>query len=134
MNPYTEPMSTDDEPSPERLLNPSKPLLLLIGGIYTAFAPLAFLSGLQAGVHVMVGAVCMLTLGSATIWLACLDFDRLVKWVTILWGSILGAFFTYLTISTFDQTDIGGSFFFAIAALVTIPIPLFAIFGTNRGE
>ncbi|TWT67322.1 hypothetical protein [Allorhodopirellula solitaria] len=134
VNPYTEPVSAQDEPSPSSLVNPAKPLLLLIGGVYVAFAPLAFLSGLQAGLHVMAGAVCMLTLGAATIWLACVDFTRFAKWATIIWGSILGAFFVYLTISTFDSTEIAGSVFFAIASFVTISIPLLALFGTYRGE
>lgn len=107
---------------------------MLIGGVYAAFAPLAFLSGLQAGLHVMGGAILMGVLGSATVLLAFARFTRLMKCVTFFWGATLGAFFVYLAISTYDPSDIGGTAFFAFASVVTIPIALVVVVQSEPAE
>ncbi len=100
--------------------------MLLIGGMHAVFAPLAFLTGLQAGLHLMVGAVLMLILGSGTIWLAFRIFTPVSRALTIVWGVCLVALFAYAGFAAYDPSEIGGTVFYGLVLLIVTPIPILA--------
>ena len=126
MNPYTPSSPTSAGTGALDLRNPAKPLLVLVGGLYAGLSPMAFLSGLQAGLHIMIASVLMLILGSGTIWLAFRDFTPVCRIATILWGASLSAFFVYLLASSFESMDAAGLAFYCLVLLVVVPIPILA--------
>ena len=103
--------------------NPAKPLLLLIGGLYVLVSPQTFLSGLQAGYHLIVGSLFMFVLGSGTIWLAFRSYSIGCRRISIIWGLFLFLFFLYLTVATFDVNGLG---FYAFVLMIATPIPVLA--------
>lgn len=127
MNPYQSPIAPTSIASSSDPRNPAKTQLLLIGGLYAGFSPLAFLSGLQAGLHLMAAAALMFVLGGGTIWLALRKFTASFRIVTIVWGFCLTAFFAFTAFSAFDPSDFGGAIFYGMMLFVVAPIPIIAI-------
>ncbi len=103
---------------------------MLVGGLYAGVSPMAFLSGLQAGLHIMVASVLMLIFGSGTIWLALRDFTPVYRIATILWGTSLSAFFVYLLASAFESVDTAGLAYYGFIMFVVVPIPILAFVRT----
>lgn len=99
---------------------------MLVGGLYAGFSPMAFLSGLQAGLHIMVASVLMLIFGSGTMWLAFRNFTPVYRIATIFWGTSLSAFFVYLLASSFESMDAAGLAFYGFVLLIVVPIPILA--------
>ena len=127
VNPYnTPPTSTPDQSRGDHT-NPVKPLLLLVGGLYALFSPMAFLSGLQAGLHVVAGSVLMLVLGCGTMWLALRPYTPAFRSATIVWGFLLVCFFLFTAVSAYDPTDVAGTVFFGFVLLIVTPIPILAL-------
>ena len=89
MNPYQSPLASTQPDSISHSRNPAKPLLVVIGVIFAGSAPLAFLTGLQAGLHFMIASALMIVFGSGTIWLAFEKFTMPFKVATIIWGFVL---------------------------------------------
>lgn len=69
----------------------------------------------------------MLICGCGTIWLALREYTPAFKLITIVWGSLLVAFFLFAGVSAFDPTDVGGSVFFGFVLLIVAPIPILAL-------
>jgi hypothetical protein len=126
VNPYDSSILSPSSSLQSDQKNPAKPLMLLIGGMHAVFAPLAFLTGLQAGLHLMVGAVLMLILGSGTIWLAFRIFTPVSRALTIVWGVCLVALFAYAGFAAYDPSEIGGTVFYGLVLLIVTPIPILA--------
>jgi hypothetical protein len=110
VNPYDAPASNANNVRVDEPKNPAKPLLIFVGGLYAAISPFAILSGLQAGLHLVVAGIAMLVLGFATIWLALRDFNALFRNVTIVWGCCFVAFFALASFSAYSPSDVGGLF------------------------
>jgi hypothetical protein len=127
VNPYQSTIAPSSIATTKDARNPAKTLLILIGALYAGFAPLAFLTGLQAGLHLMAAAAVMFVLGGGTIWLALREFTTSFRIVTIIWGICLTVFFAFAAFSAFDPSDVGGVIFYGVMLLVTAPIPILAI-------
>ncbi|KAA5538629.1 hypothetical protein FYK55_26825 [Roseiconus nitratireducens] len=127
MNPYNAPTPRASNVRIDEPKNPAKPLLILVGGLYAATSPVAILSGLQAGLHLVAAGIAMLVLGGATILLALRNFNALFRNATIVWGCCLVAFFAWASFSAYDAGEVVGAVFFGIVLLVVTPIPILAI-------
>jgi hypothetical protein len=128
VNPYKPPQSrpVQESASPEDLANPTKPLLYFIGGFYAVFSPMLFLTGLQAGPHLMVGALVMLVFGICTIWLGRRPFTSVSRSLTIAWGFIMTLLLVFALNSSRNEADIGGVAVFAVILMIVVPIPIIA--------
>ena len=118
VNPYRAPRQFTHLTSPSKPENPAKPLMLLIGCLYGGVAPTAFLYGLQAGLHPIVGSALILILACGTIFLALQEFTPLCRAATIVWGLFLVAAFAFATLFAYS---------FVLMLLIVIPIPILAL-------
>ena len=94
---------------------------------------MAFLTGLQAGVHLMAASVATLALGCGTIWLANSDFTPGIRLATIMWGICLVALFAFACFHAYDSSVNGGLIFFGAELLFAAPIPILALRSPYRG-
>lgn len=126
VNPYDSFFPTPSSSRPSDPKNPAKPLMLVMGGMHAVFAPLVFLAGFQAGLHLVVGAILMLILASATIWLALRIFTPVSRVLTMVWSVCLVAFFAYAAFAAYDPSEIGGPVFYGLMLLIVTPVPILA--------
>lgn len=87
LNPYTPPM-TSSSAECQRLLNPARTLLFVIGAVCVIQGVLAIPTGLFVGFHILAVAIGMLAFGMSAIWLGRRHFDAFGRYATIVWGAL----------------------------------------------
>lgn len=119
-------MSHMTNPLQDHSKNPAKPILLLVGGLYVLTSPMAMLTGLQAGLHLVGAGFAMLFLGSSTIRLGLSQFTPFVRNLTIGWGCCLMTLFCWAGLSVDALKDFGAAMFFGVMLVAVTPIPILA--------
>ncbi|MCC9602306.1 hypothetical protein LOC67_17260 [Stieleria sp. JC731] len=124
-NPYQSPKLDRDEQATSSS-NPAMPLLCLVGGYHVVTGMLAFLSGLQAGLHIIGIGIAMVLLGSATVWIALRRYSQPLRIATIVWGTILVAVFSFVGWKSIKDARDVAAIYFLLELVVVIPIPFLA--------
>jgi hypothetical protein len=110
---------SDDVSKDKTTLNPTKPVLYLVGGL-SVFWWVILLKNLSNGSEFLIGSFTYLAFGIGTIWLGRRRYDATSRILTITWAIAMSALLAYVALSA------GSLPIFAFALLIFPPVSLIA--------